>query len=786
MGGCPSKASSYTADEHRVLPNKGKPPSHILIFIKSKENLMYLLREETREHNVLSWLKLAIPLAHASGPIQTWTKKLLATQWFTTNMSLTCSFDPIQTFVEQELFQIGVSLSQLNQEENYFQRVGAFMPLVHPDFENDSTLRQDHPLVGLVPSSAMRTNETFIGESSYIHTIRLVASVLDPRFQSTVKDIVAPFNGDYKRCAIKGDARMRNKALAHDGHRYLAKPRPALNTNVIRCGVTFEDPEAFQKGVTALVKHFQTSGNGTGGIGQIKNGFVASTKEASKAFHYRTYTIHFLVDFGITYGELTKRQDVVATFHKYLQQLPENPTQSKYQWTRDATAAVNHLNSPKMSTKNVKMICEVQVLLRPYLNAKKKMHLLQKIARAESADHLAQQFAHPVPVSNTHATLKSEELRCVANTKQEVAKGKEFALYNACVDGFLSAAQIALAVVGVDINQCNGGQTPLYVACDGGHVDIVQALVEKAEIRINQTTNTGATALWGAVAKGQIDVVLVMLDHEDIDINQATKNGVPPVGCACAMGFLDTVQVLLVRTEIQLNQTSNKGETPLHLACQKGRVDVVQLLLARKKIQINQANHKGETPLNMACQNGHVCVVRVLLENSVECFSGNDWNPLVMSPRETPLLVNHASKKGETPLYMACAKGHLRVVTLLLTRKEVDVNRATKTNQTPINAASLVGASEIVDLLLQQPNIDITKTNDFFESPVMSASEEGHSGIARQLSLFSLASESPEMRASELSEQSGKRDRALSFSLNSITGVEDGSIPPVAEEEEDL
>ena len=65
----------------------------------------------------------------------------------------------------------------------------------------------------------------------------------------------------------------------------------------------------------------------------------------------------------------------------------------------------------------------------------------------------------------------------------------------------------------------------------------------------------------------------------------------------------------------------------------------------------------------------------------------------------------------------------------------------------------------------------------------MSASEEGHSGIAKKLSLFSLASESSEKRASELSEQRGKRDRALSFSLNSITGVEDESIQPVAQEE---
>jgi len=126
----------------------------------------------------------------------------------------------------------------------------------------------------------------------------LLALALNDGFQTTVKNLVTPLQGDHKGCATKGDARMRNKALTPEDHRYETKPRPALNIDVVRCCVTFDDPEALKKGVLAVVEHFNTSGNGTGGIGRIKNGFALSEVVAATSFHYRSYMVNFIVDFG--------------------------------------------------------------------------------------------------------------------------------------------------------------------------------------------------------------------------------------------------------------------------------------------------------------------------------------------------------------------------------------------------------------------------------------------------------------------------------------------------------
>ena len=70
-----------------------------------------------------------------------------------------------------------------------------------------------------------------------------------------------------------------------------------------------------------------------------------------------------------------------------------------------------------MSNQKVIMICEVQVLLDQYLKARKQMHLLYKVVRADSCKHLAKQFAvADVKGRPENATWVTEEKRYVEKT----------------------------------------------------------------------------------------------------------------------------------------------------------------------------------------------------------------------------------------------------------------------------------------------------------------------------------------------------------------------------------
>ena len=61
---------------------------------------------------------------------------------------------------------------------------------------------------------------------------------------------------------------------------------------------------------------------------------------------------------------------------------------------------------------------------------------------------------------------------------------------------------------------------------------------------------------------------------------------------------------------------------------------------------MNQANNDGDTPLYVACEKGHAEVVTTLLDANAD--------------------KNQADNDGDTPLYVACQKGHTEVVTTLL------------------------------------------------------------------------------------------------------------------------
>lgn len=81
------------------------------------------------------------------------------------------------------------------------------------------------------------------------------------------------------------------------------------------------------------------------------------------------------------------------------------------------------------------------------------------------------------------------------------------------------------------------GTTPLTIACQGGHLGVVNALLPRLTLaQIMQPTANGGSAFYNACEKGCLPVVRRLAEVEGINVTQGNNNGASPLYIACEMG----------------------------------------------------------------------------------------------------------------------------------------------------------------------------------------------------------------------------------------------------------
>ena len=86
----------------------------------------------------------------------------------------------------------------------------------------------------------------------------------------------------------------------------------------------------------------------------------------------------------------------------------------------------------------------------------------------------------------------------------------------------------------------------------------------------------------------------------------------------------------------------------------------------------------------------------------------------------------HVPPHDLTPLQLACSKGHVAVLSLLLNHPGIDVNQASDLGATPLHLACQWGHTEVVKLLLRDPRIRINLTDTIGATPVWWAARAGY------------------------------------------------------------
>ena len=139
------------------------------------------------------------------------------------------------------------------------------------------------------------------------------------------------------------------------------------------------------------------------------------------------------------------------------------------------------------------------------------------------------------------------------------------------------------------------GCTPLWAAALGGHLDVVELLIER-NAEVDGRILSNATPLRAAAFHGYLDIVSCLVEH-GADVNAGQSFGSTPLMITCYNGHMNVV-TYLVEHGANIHLQDKNGDTCLHCAAENGHVEVVSKLLALGATE--KQNYKRLTPLLVA------------------------------------------------------------------------------------------------------------------------------------------------------------------------------------------
>ncbi|XP_017783609.1 PREDICTED: protein TANC2 isoform X2 [Nicrophorus vespilloides] len=228
---------------------------------------------------------------------------------------------------------------------------------------------------------------------------------------------------------------------------------------------------------------------------------------------------------------------------------------------------------------------------------------------------------------------------------------------NGCLNvvGYLLACDWLLKTP-EDIELPDAAQQALIAAAGQGHHEIVEYLLDMAEVNVDSCCSlTGETALTVAASNGCVSVVNALINR-GASISVTNKKEMPPLLLAVKEGHW-AIAERLIQNHAALEQCDNNGRSPLMLAASEGHVGLIELLLDRGT-NLEKQDQEGLTALCWACLRGKKQATQCLLDRGA--------------------LLNHSDKTGRTPLDLAAFQGNPSIVQLLLERgaliEHVDIN----------------------------------------------------------------------------------------------------------------
>ncbi len=257
---------------------------------------------------------------------------------------------------------------------------------------------------------------------------------------------------------------------------------------------------------------------------------------------------------------------------------------------------------------------------------------------------------------------------------------------------------------GNDVNtKDERGFTPLLWAVYGGHLDMIELLIDRGADVMYKHAAFGSAAdlsFHGECQRGYSGVTEYLVSKGvAFDPNGIGPRGLNRLRVAVMLGGTDMVRWLIDR-EADVDAASPRdGRVALLWAAQKGHLDIV-IALIDAGANVDVVDSTGITPIQWAVENGHVDVVESLLNAGAR-----------LDLRETT--------SGQGLMHKVSIYGHVDIARLLLTNG-TEVNPKDNSQNTPIYYACKYGNEQLAGLLVNKgAHIDDCGDKNFGWSPFL-------------------------------------------------------------------
>ena len=225
-------------------------------------------------------------------------------------------------------------------------------------------------------------------------------------------------------------------------------------------------------------------------------------------------------------------------------------------------------------------------------------------------------------------------------------------LHSAAFGGHLEVVEFLLEK-GAEIEAVNGGGfTPLHLATFAGHREVVELLLDQGA-NINALNEAmGASVLDFAFTRdlqgGTLEIAPLLIDKgAEFDVNKKNRFGYTYLDMAIVFGHTQAADYL-IGMGADIGSLRDDGNTPLINAIKRGRPEIAKLLI-EKGADHNAPDEEGNPPIRWAVEKGLSEIVALLLANHAEVnFTEN--------------------RDGRTLLHIASLKGYKDLVDILLVK----------------------------------------------------------------------------------------------------------------------